>query len=136
MMKRPGVIKMVCAFYWFHAFIHGLMGVLTVITTLIPAPTNLLDPHAYLGYVLSALLVISAVFLAVVGCRLWRLRPRALDLARTGSWILLAVNASAVAIALYKVREPLPPSYALAFHVLALWATSYRKVKAAVQVAN
>ena len=31
-MKRPGVTKAVCSFYWFHASVHAVMGAFAVLS--------------------------------------------------------------------------------------------------------
>jgi hypothetical protein len=131
-MKRPGIIKAVCSFYWFHAFVHAVIGAVIVLTLFL-MPTRWPDPHFVLGCALVALAMLSAVYLTLAGSRLWRLRAGALDLARAGSGVLLVVNLAALVVALYAVYEPLLPCYALAVHVLSLGATSHRKTKAAIR---
>jgi hypothetical protein len=138
--KRPGIVTAICWFYWLNTLVLGAIGVVSALLMLGPylsgvRPLSQMSaemPGILLGCGLSVVIVALAVFFAVVGWGLWRLKRWARGAAMVGGSLAIVLNLVLVVIALAKGGFGIP--YGVVFHGLVLWALFRGDVKTAFEL--
>lgn len=124
-IKRPRNITVVSLFYWFNAIALGVIGVvLTLLHS--QAPDEMSSIPLIGGLVVGSIAL--AIFIAIAGSGLWRLKIWAHQAAIVISSLIVIVNLGFFVDGIIKGRLVIP--YGIVFHGLVLWVLNSKDVKA------
>jgi len=135
-IKRPPNITVVSLFYWFNALALGAIGVVVTSSLVVPyfngtlprsqAPEEMSSIPLFGGLVVGSIAL--AIFIAVVGSGLWRLKIWAHRAAIVISSLIVIVNLGFFVDGIIKRQLVIP--YGIVFHGLVLWVLNSKDVKA------
>ena len=140
-MKRPKKITMICCFYWFNTLTLTAVGVISPLLILGPYLSGVL-PLSRISEEIAGILVVLglagvtialAIFFAIVGWGLWRLRSWARRAAMIGSSLAIAFNVITL-LAGFGLGQPSIP-YGIVIHGLILFVLTDLNVRATFEPA-